>query len=79
MVCDRLSSNSSGVLPSCLKIEDKRMKRIKKYINENVVKGSGKVSVAILYTENKVVFCDYRDRNKITENYTLSFLELNSL
>ncbi len=79
MVCDRLSSNSSGVLPACLKIEDKRLKRIKKYICENVVRTGGKISVAILYTQNRVVYCDYSEKNKITDNYTLSFTELEKL
>lgn len=79
MVCDRLASNSSGVLPACLKIEDKRLKRIKKHICEDVVKSNGKISVAILYSENRVVYCDYHERNKISDNYTLSFLELNTL
>ena len=79
MVCDRISSNSSGVLPVCLKIEDARMKRIKKHICEDIVRGNGKVSVAILYTENKIVYCDYKNRDRITGNYTLSFMELNSL
>lgn len=79
MVCDRLSSNSSGVLPPCLKIEDKRLKTLKKYVCEDIVKSKGKVSVAILYTENKAVFCDYREQNRISGNYTLSFTELDSL
>lgn len=76
MVCDRLASNSSGVLPGCLKIEDSRLKRIKKHICEDIVKSNGKISVAILYTENKVVYCDYKEKNKITDDYTLSFTEL---
>lgn len=79
MVCDRLASNSSGVLPACLKIEDKRLKRIKKHICENVVKTGGKISVAILYTQDRVVYCDYSEKNKITDNYTLSFTELEKL
>lgn len=79
MVCDRLASNSSGVLPACLKIEDKRLKQLKKYVCEDIVKSKGKVSVAILYTENRAVFCDYKEKNRISGNYTLSFTELDSL
>ena len=75
MVCDRFASNSSGALPSFLKIQDERLKQIKKHIVENVVKSDGKIAVAILYTINKVVYCDYKDRNKITGNYKLSFTE----
>lgn len=75
MVCDRLSSNSSGVLPECLKVPDVRLKRIKKYLAENM-KIKGKVSCAVLYSENRVVYCDYKKKNPVTGNYELSFLEI---
>lgn len=75
LVCDRLSSNSSGVLPECLKISDVRLRRIKKYLAENM-KIKGKVSCAVLYSENKVVYCDYKKKNPVTGNYELSFLEI---
>lgn len=79
MVCDRLASNSSGVLPAFLKTEDKQLKRIKKHIVENVVRSEGKVSVAILYTMKKIVYCDYKEQDRITGNYKLSFMEWNVL
>lgn len=75
MVCDRFSSNSSGVLPECLKIPDPGLKRIKKYLAENM-KIAGKVSCAVLYSENRVVYCDYKKKNPVTGNYELSFLEI---
>lgn len=78
LVCDRLSSNSSGVLPDCLKIEDSRLKQIKKYLSENL-KLKGRFSAAILYSENKAVYCDYKKKNPVTGNYDLSFLEINDL
>ncbi len=74
LVCDRLSSNSSGVLPDCLKIHDDKLRRIKKYLAENM-KIKGKSSCAILYSANKVVYCDYKKKNPVTGNYELSYME----
>ena len=75
LVCDRLSSNASGIIPDCLKIPDSRLRRIKKYLSENM-KISGKVACAILYSENKVVYCDYKNKNPVTGNYELSYMEI---
>ena len=74
LVCDRLSSNSSGVLPEILKIRDDRLRRIKKYLSENM-QIKGKVGCAILYSENRVVYCDYKKKNPVTGNYELSYME----
>lgn len=76
LVCDRLSSNSSGVLPECLKIKDDRIRRIKKHLAENM-QIKGKVACAILYGKNKVVYCDYKKKNPVTGNYELSYMEIN--
>lgn len=75
LVCDRLSSNSSGVLPEILKIKDDRLKRIKKHLSENL-QIKGKVGCAILCGENKVVYCDYKKKNPVTGNYELSYMEI---
>lgn len=75
LVCDRLNSNPSGIIPDCLKIPDSRLKRIKKHLSENMKLG-GKTACAILYSENKVVYCDYKHKNPVTENYELSFMEI---
>ncbi len=75
LVCDRLSSNSSGVLPEILKIKDDRLRRIKKHFYENM-QIKGKVGCAILYSENRVVYCDYKKKNPVTGNYELSYMEI---
>ncbi len=75
LICDRLSSNPSGIIPECLKIPDTRLKRIKKHLSENMKLG-GKTACAILYSENRVVYCDYKHKNPVTENYKLSFMEI---
>lgn len=75
LVCDRLSSNPSGIIPSCLKIPDTRLRRIKKHLSENM-KLDGKIACAILYSENRVVYCDYKHKNPVTDNYELSYMEI---
>ena len=40
------------------------------------MKLGGKTACAILYSENKVVYCDYKHKNPVTENYELSFMEI---
>lgn len=75
LVCDRLSSNASGIIPECLKIPDKRLRRIKKHLAENM-KLSSKTASAILYSENKVVYCDYKHKNPVTGNFELSYMEI---
>ncbi len=75
LVCDRLSSNPSGIIPACLKIPDSRLKRIKKHLSENMKLG-GKTACAILYSESKVVYCDYKKKNPVTGNYELLYMEI---
>lgn len=75
LVCDRLSSNPSGIIPSCLKIPDTRLRRIKKHLSENM-KLDGKIACAILYSENRVIYCDYKHKNPVTDNYELSYMEI---
>ena len=75
LVCDRLSSNPSGIIPVCLKIPDSRLKRIKKHLSENM-KLDGKIACAILYSENRIVYCDYKHKNPVTDNYELSYMEI---
>ena len=76
LLCDRLASNPSGIIPQILKIPDVRLKRIKKHLAENM-KLEGKVACAILYSENRVVYCDYKKKNPVTGNYDLSYMEIN--
>lgn len=76
LLCDRISSNSSNIIPEVLKIEDKRIKQIKKYLKENI-KIKGRFSCAILYTESKAVYCSYTNKNPVTGQYELNYLDIN--
>lgn len=60
MLLDRLATNNSGVIPRSLYIDDPRLKKAKHRLalTYPIEKGTGR-SVAILYSEGKVIFCDY--------------------
>lgn len=73
MVCDRLTTNASGKLPPVLKVKDPELKnQIRKFELENSKPSKGlKRGYAILYSENTLVYVDYKNRNPITGKYTL--------
>lgn len=77
MLCDRLSTNSSNILPQCLKVQDKNLKRLKAYLNtqeETKTPPHGKRSVGILYSEEKIVYVDYQKADAVTGEYALHIL-----
>ncbi len=80
MVCDRLATNVSGVLPRFLQRQDARLKGIRTDLQANsdtkTQKGV-KRAVAILYTENRAVYADYTVPNPVTGAYTLHFIPFN--
>lgn len=73
LVCDRLASINTGKLPSCLRIEDKRLKKLR-----NRLSGSGnRFGVAILYSgKEKIVTADYQKKDAITGRYALKLQEM---
>lgn len=79
MVCDRLATNASGVLPKFLQRQDVKLKAVRTALNANpdtqLQKGV-KRAIAILYTENHAVYVDYAVPNPVTGEYTLHFLPL---
>ena len=60
MIYDRLATNNSGVIPKSLYVEDSRLKKAKHRLalTYPIKKGMSR-SVAILYSEGRVIFCDY--------------------
>jgi hypothetical protein len=79
MCCDRLSTNTSGKLPECLKIQDKYLAKItyQLEINPETAPNPGdKRAVCILYTENKVVFADYNKEIPRGAKVKLNFVDL---
>lgn len=73
MIYDRISTNNSGVIPESLKVEDRNMKKVRNLIKEVApLKSVCNRSVAILYTENKAIYCDYEYRNPVTGRYNVA-------
>ncbi|MBQ7861789.1 MAG: DUF4080 domain-containing protein [Clostridia bacterium] len=60
MIYDRLATNNSGVIPKSLYVEDSRLKKAKHRLAlaYPIKKGVSR-SVAILYSEGRVIFSDY--------------------
>ena len=52
MLLDRISTNNSDVIPACLKIADDRLRKLRRMVGK-------RSSVAIIYSENIAVYCDY--------------------
>lgn len=80
MIYDRIATNNSGVIPESLKVTDKNMKKIRNLIKEvdPPEKGVDR-TVAILYTKNQAVYCDYKERNPITGRYKVKAYNIESL
>ncbi|MDD2363059.1 MAG: DUF4080 domain-containing protein [Oscillospiraceae bacterium] len=75
MVCDRLSTNSSGILPEVLDVKDKALKAALKELKKNPatcpIKGI-KRGAALLYTQACIVYADYLDKDPVTGRYMLN-------
>lgn len=77
MLFDRIATNNSGIIPKSLFIKDARLKKIKHRLSllYPFEKGVNRC-VALLYGENKVIFCDYLSRNPITGEYDVRELDM---
>ncbi|MEE1320058.1 MAG: DUF4080 domain-containing protein [Acutalibacteraceae bacterium] len=77
MICDRIATNNSGVIPERLKVKDKHLKKVMNLIKEeNPLKKGVNRTVAILYGENKAVYCDYESKNPRTNEYELKYFTI---
>lgn len=72
LICDRIATNSSGTIPKSLYIADDRLKKVKAKLNAEypTAKGTNRCA-AIIYTERRVVFCDYISKDAVTGEYAL--------
>jgi radical SAM superfamily enzyme YgiQ (UPF0313 family) len=72
MLLDRISTNNSDVIPFCLKVADDRLSRLKRKLADGNVK-----SVAILYSENIAVYCDYSEnKNPVTGQWNIKKIDV---
>ncbi len=79
MVCDRLATISTGKLPSVLRIEDAALKSAVKALDnkeETRTEKGIKRGTALLYSENCVVYSDYKEKNPVTGEYHLFKISL---
>lgn len=75
MVCDYLSTNSSGRLPPVLQVKDTALKYAQKQLERDSSafrQNKGRRGMALLYSEPCVVYAYYQDKNPITGEYPLS-------
>lgn len=82
MVCDRLATNSSGVLPEVLRVSDKNLKTFRAALFNNPATRAPahtKRSVAILYSESRLVYVDYVASDPVTGEYKLNFVSFDTL
>lgn len=75
LVCDFLATNASGSLPAVLRIEDPALNRIKKNLQRKKPVQRVRRGLAILYSIPFVVYVDYQDKNPVTGEYALNFVE----
>ncbi len=80
MVYDRVSTNNSGVMPESLKVTDALLKKARQRVNEisPLKKGVGR-TVAILYSEKKVIWCDYEEKDRVTGLYKVESISFDFL
>ncbi len=77
MLYDRVSTNNSGVIPESLKVADPMLKKAAEKVMENFPTEKGiDRTVAILYTENKIIWCDYKERDRVSGRYKVENIPL---
>ena len=79
MVCDRLATNASGVLPAFLRVDDRRLKEVRTLLNtdpQTRARPGVKRAVALLYSENRAVYADYIAADRVTGEYPLQYISL---
>ncbi len=70
MIYDRVATNNSGVIPERLKIADSRFKKAAENVRELSPPEKGvNRTVAILYTQSRIIWCDYRERDRVSGRY----------
>ncbi|MGN0572169.1 MAG: DUF4080 domain-containing protein [Candidatus Fimenecus sp.] len=77
MVCDRLATNASGVLPAFLRVDDRRLKEVRALLNadsQTRARPGVKRAIALLYSENRGVYVDYIAADRVTGEYPLQYI-----
>lgn len=77
MISDRVETNNSGIIPERLKVADPMLKKMSERTRELSPYGKGiNRTVAILYTEKRIIWCDYKEKDRVTGRYKVESAEL---
>lgn len=79
LVCDRLSTDRSGKLPAALRIHDPALKAAVSRVEKIAPPKGARRSYALLYSENCLVYVEYKDIDPVTKSFPLKKLGLDSL
>lgn len=80
MLLDRITTNNSDVIPEALKVEDKKLSKVKKAFAKLYPPKKGeKRTVAILYTENEAVLVRYENKNPVSGEYPFTECRIDEL
>lgn len=70
LLWDHMARNPSCYTPKALRLEDPALARIKRAMDEKHPRKTGvRRAVAILYTEGRVAFADYEEKDPVTGSY----------
>lgn len=79
MIYDRVSTNNSGVIPERLKVTDSRLKKAAERVREISPSEKGvNRTVAVLYTENRIIWCDYKEKDRVSGRYKVEAVPFES-
>ncbi len=80
MLFDRVATNNSGVIPDRLKVTDSMLKKAAEKVRELSPPEKGiNRTVAILYTKKKIIWCDYKEKDRASGRYKVESIFLESL
>ncbi len=82
MVCDWLSSVKGGRLPAFLQVQDEGLGEFRKWLRKSETHASKQGierGVALLYEPLQGVYADYDICDPVTGQYTLQFIDINSV
>lgn len=75
LILDRISTNSSAIIPKVLHVKDERLRKVKAQVIANYSLSAKKHSIAILYTLEKVAFCVYDKKNPVSGEFEVKMLD----
>ncbi|MBQ9963908.1 MAG: HAD hydrolase-like protein [Clostridia bacterium] len=74
MACDRIATNRSGILPSCLKANESERKRLKRLADTDArYARSPSVKRGTAYVDGRLVYADYTVPHPVTGEYPLRY------